>query len=118
MLGSVDGCVTNLLVVGDAPALLGVGLMFLRFLVGNWFAGGDGVEHGHAPEMNLIDGLSGGRVGILRDDEDGLRGGGGIGGEAGRMNQARRERVSFKLGFKLGRELACELVREEERYDF
>src|SRR5580698_1251166 len=114
MLGSVDGCVTNLLVVGDAPALLGVGLMFLRFLVGNWFAGGGGVEHGHAPEMNLIDGLSGGHVGILRDDEDGLRRGGGIGGEAGGMNQAGRERVRVKLGFELGRELAC----EEERYDF
>ena len=92
--------------------------MFLRFLVGNWFAGG-GVEHGYAPEVNLKDGLSGsGGSGILRDDEDGLRRDRGIGGEAGGMNQARRERVSFKLGFKLGRELACELVRKEERHDF
>ena len=63
--------------------------MFLRFLVGNWFAGG-GVEHGYAPEVNLKDGLSGsGGSGILRDDEDGLRRDRGIGGEARGVNVCR-----------------------------
>ena len=63
--------------------------MFLRFLVGNWFAGG-GVEHGYAPEVNLEDRLSGsGGSGILRDDEDGLRRDRGLGGEARPVNVCR-----------------------------